>query len=200
MKPTRVLIFFLALMAGMIGAAFLFQEAFTAFLKHPALYSHARFLHIAASALFFSHAVIGIMWEQHSLADGSKEIVLHTYRTVAFLDARFSSPLIIISVLGGLSLSLSIGGLWETGWLSVSFLLFLVSGVLWIVFDIPTQYKIMQLSSGLTPEDRSLPDELVRLLKRRRWISLAGVVPLMIIFILMVYKPDIQAVADWFGS
>ena len=197
MKTKYVLVGFLAIMAGMIGFAIVFQEAFIALLKHPAMYSHARFLHIAAVTLFFANAVVGILWEQRSLASGSKEVILHTYNTVAFLDSRFSSPLIILSVLGGLSLSFNIGDLWQIGWLSVSFLLFLLSGIFWIVSDIPTQYKIKQLISSLKPGDQTLPDELIRLLKLRLWISMAGVVPLVIVFILMVYKPEITAVADW---
>jgi len=197
-KTKYVLIGFLTIMAGMIAFAIVFREAFIAFLKHPAIFRHARFLHIAAVTLFFANAVVGILWERQSLASGSKEVILHTYNTVAFLDSRFSSPLIILSVLGGLSLSVHIGELWQIGWLSVSFLLFLFSGFLWIVSDIPTQYRIKQLISDLKPGDPTLPDELIRLLKLRWWISLAGVVPLIIVFILMVYKPEIMAVADWF--
>lgn len=197
MKTKYVLIGFLAIMAGMIVVAIVFQEAFMALLGHPAIYSHARFLHIAAVTLFFSNAVVGILWEQRSLASGSKEVILHTYSTVAFLDSRFSSPLIILSLLGGLSLSFNIGELWQIGWLSVSFILFIFSGVFWIISDIPTQYKIKQLISSLKPGDQTLPDELMRLLKLRLWISMAGVIPLVIVFILMVYKPEITAVANW---
>jgi len=197
MKTNYVLIGFLAIMAGMIGFAIFFQEAFIDLMKHPALYSHARFLHIAAATLFLANAVVGILWEKRSLASGSKEIILHTYNTVAFLDSRFSSPLIILSLLGGLSLTFSSGELWQIGWLSVGFLLFLLSGIFWIVSDIPTQYRIKQLISGLKPEDQTLPDELTRLLKLRLWISMAGVIPLIIVFILMVYKPEITPVADW---
>jgi uncharacterized membrane protein len=88
--------------------------------------------------------------------------------------------------------------LWQIGWLSVSFLLFLLSGMIWIVSDIPTQYKVKQLLSRLSEEDRHLPAELISLLKLRWWISMAGVLPLVVVFALMVYKPDITAVADWF--
>ncbi|MDW7730058.1 MAG: DUF2269 family protein [Bacillota bacterium] len=197
MKSKYALVGFLAIMAGMIGFAVLFQETFITLLKHPVIYSHARFLHIIAVTLFFANAVVGILWEQRSLASGSKEVILHTYNTVAFLDSRFSSPLIILSVLGGLSLSFNTGELWHIGWLSISFLLFILSGIFWTASDIPTQYKIKQLMSSLKPEDQTLPDELIRLLKMRLWISMAGVVPLAIIFLLMVYKPEIKAVADW---
>lgn len=197
MKTKYVLVGFLAIMAGMIGFAVFFQEAFIALMKHPAMYSHARFIHIAAVTLFFANAAVGILWEWRSLASGSKEVILHTYNTVAFLDSRFSAPLIILSLLGGLSLSFNIGGLWEIGWLSVSFLLFLLSGFFWIVGDIPTQYKIKELISSLKPEEQTFPDELTRLFKLRWWIGMAGVVPLVIVFILMVYKPEVTAVADW---
>jgi len=195
-KPTLIL--FILIMAGMIGFAVFFQDAFTALLKHPVLLSHARFLHIVAASLFFANAIVGILWERRSLASGSKEIFLHTYNTVTFLDSLFSSPLIILLLIGGLSLSFNTGELWQIGWLSVSFLLFLLSGIIWIASDIPTQYKVKRLISQLKPEDQSIPEELIRLLKLRWWISIAGVLPLVVVFILMVYKPDITAVANWF--
>lgn len=197
-KTKTILAVFLVVMAGMTGFAIFFQETFIALLKNPDLLRHARFLHIAAISLFFANAVIGIIWERRSLDSGSKEIILHTYNTVTFLDSLFSSPLIILSLLGGLSLSFGLGELWQIGWLSVSFLLFLLSGMIWIASDIPTQYKVKQLLSQLSQEDQQLPAELIKLLKLRWWISLAGVFPLLIVFILMVYKPDITAVADWF--
>jgi len=198
MKSRNILFGFLAAMAAMIGTAVFFQEAFIALLQHPALYSHARFIHIVSAALFFANALTGIIWEKQSLASGRKDVILHTYNTVTFLDARFSSPLIILSLLGGLSLSFGMGELWGIGWLSVSFLLFLLSGIFWVVSDIPTQYKIKRIISSLKPEDHALPDELIRLLKLRWRISLAGMLPLIVIFVLMVYQPEIKAAADWF--
>jgi hypothetical protein len=50
----------------------------------------------------------------------------------------------------------------------------------------------------LEPGTEELPAELVRLLKLRWWISLGGVVPLVVVFVLMVYQPDIPAPASWF--
>lgn len=197
-KPQIILVAFLIAMVGMIGFALINREAFIALLSHPAISKHARFLHIAAASLFFGNAVVGMLWEKQSLSSGSKEVILHTYRSVARLDSSFSSPLIILTLVGGLSLSFRIGDLWQIGWLSVSFLLFLFSGFLWIISDIPTQYKVKRLISELKTEDHSLPDELIRLLKLRWWISLGGIVPLIIVFLLMVYQPDIKAVADWF--
>jgi uncharacterized membrane protein len=198
MKTKHVLFSFLAIMAGMIAFAVFFRAEFIAFLNRPSLYGHALFIHIAATTLFFANAVVGMLWERRSLVSGHKDVILHTYATVAWLDARFSSPLIILSVIAGLALSFAMGDLWQIGWLSVGFVLFLLSGLFWVASDIPTQYKVKKLVAQLDPADRALPEELTRLLKLRWWISLAGVAPLVIVFALMVYKPDIPAVASLF--
>jgi uncharacterized membrane protein len=195
MKTKYILICCLALMAGMIAFALFFPAELAALLKQPAFYGHALFVHIAAVTLFFSNAVLGMIWERRSLASGSKEAILHTYRTVAWLDARLSSPLIILSVISGLMLGSIILDMWRIGWLSVGFVLFLFSGLVWVVSDIPTQYRVKRLLASLDPSDQALPAELTRLLKLRWWIGLAGVVPLAVVFALMVYKP---AVAAWF--
>jgi uncharacterized membrane protein len=148
-----------------------------------------------ASTLFFANAALGMLWELRSLKSGSKDLILHTYGTVAWLDARFSSPLIILSVVSGLSLGFMMGDLWSIGWLSVGFLLFLLSGVLWVLSDIPTQYKVKRLMAALDPADSALPEELIRLLKLRWLIGLMGVAPLVVVFALMIYRPDIPAVS-----
>jgi len=196
MKNKYVLTGLLVVMAGMIAFALFFKDDFIALLDQPALYDHARFVHIVATTLFFANAVVGMIWERRSLVSGRKDMILHTYSTVAWLDARFSSPLIIISVVAGLSLSFSMGDLWQIGWLSVGFVLFLLSGLFWVASDIPTQYKVNTLMAQLDPADPALPEDLTRILRLRWWISLAGVAPLVIVFALMVYKPAIPAVAS----
>ena len=198
MKTKLVLFCFLGIMAGMIAFAIFFPAQLIALLNRPALYGHALFVHIAATTLFFANAVVGMLWERRSLASGRKDVILHTYATVAWVDARFSSPLIILSVIAGLTLSFAMGNLWQIGWLSTAFVLFLLSGLIWVASDIPTQYKVKKLMAQLDPADRALPEELTRLLKLRWWISLAGVAPLVVVFALMVYKPDIPAVASLF--
>ena len=198
MKTKYVLIGFLALMAGLVAFAVFFKAEFVALLNQPALRGHALFVHIAAATLFFANAVVGMIWERRSLAAGSKEAILHTYNTVAWIDARFSSPLIILSLLSGLMLAFIMGDLWRIGWLSAGFILFMLSGLFWIVSDIPTQYKVKRLMAGLDASDKALPEELIRLLKLRWWISLGGVAPLVAVFVLMVYKPDMQAMGALF--
>ena len=198
-KSKKVLAVFLAIMVGMIVLAVVFPDQLKELLNRPSMYRHVLFAHIVAVTLFFANGVIGILWESRSLASGRADAILHTYNTVTWLDARFSSPLIVISLIAGIMLSIMMGNLWQIGWLSLSFLLFVFSGVVWVASDIPTQYKIKKLLADLDPGAETLPEELIRLLKMRIWISSAGVVPLIAVFVLMVYKPEILPVAQWFG-
>jgi len=186
-------------MAGLIFLAIVFPDQLKEFLDRPSLYQHVLFAHILAVTLFFANAVIGILWESRSLASGRPEAVLHTYNTVTWLDANFSSPMIVVSLITGIMLSIMLGNMWQIGWLSLAFLLFVFSGLVWVVSDIPTQYKIKKLITDVNPGAQTLPEELVRLLKMRLWISIAGVAPLITVFVLMVYKPEIMPVAGWFG-
>ena len=198
MKSKTILIILLVIMAGMILSAVLFLDELKELLNRPSAYRHVLFAHILVVTLFFANAVVGILWESRSLASGRRELIFHTYETVSWLDARFSSPMIIASVITGVMLTLMLGDLWQIGWLSTAFLLFLFSGLVWIVSDIPTQYRIKRLMKDVDPAAEHIPEELMRLLKTRLWISLAGVVPLLAVFILMVYKPEITPVALWF--
>jgi len=199
MKSKRVLVIFLSIMAAMIVLAVVFSDQLTALLDRPSLYRHALFTHIVAVTLFFANAVIGILWESRSLTEGRAGVILHTYNTVTWLDARFSSPLIVVSLISGIMLSIMMGDMWQIGWLSLAFLLFLFSGLVWVASDIPTQYKIKKLLAEVDPDQQTLPGELMRILRIRIWISMAGVAPLLAVFVLMVYKPEITPVAQWFG-
>lgn len=194
MKSKTILFIFLFIMAAMLVSGIIFYGELKELVSRSSLYPHALFVHILAVTLFFAHAVVGILWELRSLNSGRKDVILHTYDTVAWLDARFSSPLIIVSVTTGIILTLILGDIWKIGWLFLAFLLFLFSGLVWVISDIPTQYRIREHIANVDPNAQTLPDELMRLLKIRLRISLIGVVPLIAVFILMVYKPEITLI------
>jgi len=197
-KAKFILIILWVIVVGVLLLAVLFKDFFTSLLPGLNLYRLTLLFHNISVSLFFANAVIGMMWESRSLASGSKEVLLHTYKTVTHLDSVFSTPLIVLTLISGLAMTYSRGSLWEVGWLSVSFLLFILSGVIWIASDIPTQYKVKRLLAELQNSKGGIPEELTRLLKLRWWIGILGVLPLVIVFFLMVYKPDVTAVAYWF--
>lgn len=194
-KSKTILFIFLAVMAVMIVIGIVFYTELKQLMNRPRLYPHVLFAHIVAVTLFFANAVVGMLWESRSLASGKKDVILHTYNTVAWIDARFSSPLIVASVMTGVTLTLMLGDIWKIGWLFWAFVMFMFSGVTWVLSDIPTQYKIKDLMENLDPADTELPAELVRLLRLRHKISLLGVLPLLVVFIFMVYKPGLPGLS-----
>ncbi|MEM5948543.1 DUF2269 family protein [Spirochaetia bacterium 38H-sp] len=196
---TRIVLFVaLGFMGLMIFAAILFPDFLENIMLTPAYYNHILFLHVLTVMLFFVNAVVGIFWEARSLSSKNKEVIVHTYKTVTWLDAHFSSPMIILAVSSGILLGYGNGGIWSSGWLSLSFLLFIFSGLVWIVSDIPSQYKIRDGLERLSSSIADIPPDFMNLLKRRLFISLSGVLPLFIVFVLMIYKPDFPSVMDWF--
>jgi uncharacterized membrane protein len=198
-KTAYVLAVSIFAMATLIGYSLLFPERITAFIEKPDFYLHAKFVHIVAVTLFFANTVIGTIWETRSLLSKDPAAIRYTYETVLFLDAVFTAPLILVSVCSGIMLGTILGGVWSIGWLSIAFSLFLLSGVLWCVADIPSQYKMKKLFKVLDPKSTELPKPVSRLLWFRMGINLVSIVPLLFIFFLMVFKPDVPTVASILG-
>ncbi len=195
-----ILLFQLALMAVLIGYALLCPQQFLAFIERPDLYIHAKFIHILSVTLFFANAVIGTIWETRSLLTKNPEIIRYTYKTVIWLDAVFTAPLILLAVLSGIMLGTVLGGVWTMGWLSVAFSLFLFSGAIWVMCDIPSQYKANRLFETVKPGATDLPAALTRLLWWRMGLNLSTILPLLFIFFLMVHKPEMRKVSSWFNT
>jgi uncharacterized membrane protein len=187
----------LAAMATLIACAVLFPQRVTSMLAQPALYLHAKLVHVLCVTLFFGNVVIGTLWETRSLLSHRAEVIRHTYQTVAWLDAFFTAPLILLSVVSGLVLAAGLGGLFAIGWLTLAFALFIGSGVVWIAVDIPTQYQVKRLFAGVPPGADALPPELMRVLRFRLGLNCMAVVPLLVVFALMVHKPRLPALTAW---
>lgn len=200
MKSKVFLRFNVGLMGLLLALGLLFPKAFTSFVERPELYLHVKFLHILSVTLFFANTVIGTLWEIRSLQSKKPEIIHHTYKTVLWLDSVFTAPLILVAVLSGITLGTILGGIWSMGWLSLAFCLFLLSGLVWLSADLPNQHKINRLFRELPEGATALPRDLERLLWRRMAINFMGFAPLLIIFFLMIHKPDLPRAAQWFGS
>ena len=196
----RILIFNVSIMGVLILAALVAPGPFTALLTRPEFYLHAKFIHIVSVTLFFANTVIGTLWEVRSLYSGRAVIIEHTYQTVRWLDAVFTAPLIICGVVSGIMLGTILGGIWSMGWLSLAFLLFLLSGLVWLVADLPSQHQVKRLFELMPPGSERLTPELTRLLWRRMGINFLGFAPLLVIFFLMVHKPELPALSTWLKS
>ena len=180
----------IAVMTVIVVTAIVVPRRFVGWLVVPNGYLHVKLAHILSVTLFFANVVIGTLWESRSLRSGRPEIVRHTYETVAWMDAFFTAPLIIVAVLSGLSLGTMLGGVFAMGWLVVSLAIFVLSGMVWLALDIPSQYRVKRLFAAQGPDATAIDAELLRVLRFRRTLNIATIVPLFVVFALMVHKPE----------
>ena len=198
MKSRPALAVSLGLMALLIACAIIAPHAFMRVLLRPELYLHAKFVHVLAVTMFFANVVIGTLWETRALVSQRAEVIRYTYETVAWLDAVFTAPLILLSVLSGLMLAAVRGGLLSMGWLILAFGLFLLSGLVWVSLDIPSQYRVKRMFAAVPAGSATLPPELMGALRFRLRLNLLAILPLLVVFGLMVHKPELPAVQRLF--
>jgi uncharacterized membrane protein len=196
-RSKRLLLFYLAVMGLLLLAGLLWPDHFTAALARPQFYLHAKFVHVLFVTLLFGNAVIGTMWEIRSVMSGRTDIVRYTYATVSWLDAVFTAPLIIVSVVSGIMLATILGGVFRIGWVTVGFSLFLLTGLVWVLADIPNQYRLNRLLDASNGGAGGFSPELKVLLRRRMAVNAFGILPLLIVFYLMVHKPQMPKLTAW---
>lgn len=187
----------LGLMAGLISYGLLFPVSFKSFFSHPELHLYAKFFHILSVTLVFANAVIGSLWEARGLFSNRAEVVRYTYETVTWMDSVFTAPLVLVAVFTGILMATNLGGVWTIGWLSVAFVVFLGAGLFWVVLDIPTQYRVNRLFALLKENSQTLPIQIKKLLWFRLGVNLLSLLPLLLIFFLMIFKPEIEPIQKW---
>ncbi|MBI1861648.1 MAG: DUF2269 family protein [Deltaproteobacteria bacterium] len=199
MKTKPLLVFTISLMLALIGWVQFFPGPFFRVVDRLESYPDLKFLHIFTVTLFYANAVIGTLWEARGLLSRDLPIIRHTYRTVTFLDATFTAPLILVAAFSGILLARLYGGIWTIGWVSTALTLFLGSGIFWRVADIPTQYRVRRAFERVPVDVTEVPSELQRLLWLRLAINIASLLPLTVVFYLMVHKPEMRTVGRVLG-
>ncbi len=200
MKTRRALLASLVVMGLLIAIAVVAPHRVEDFLRRPQLYLHAKFVHVLSVSLFLGNVVIGTLWETRSLLSKRAEIIRYTYETVAWLDAVFTAPLILLVVVSGLMLGTIAGGVFTLAWLVIAFATFALSGLVWLAFDIPTQYRVKRLFREAPAEAAELPTPLLSVLRFRIFLNAGAVVSLLVVLFLMVHKPELPAVQRWLAG
>ena len=125
-KTSKILKLSLVLMGGMIVVGLVFPRQFKDFFTKPEMHLYAKFFHIISVTLVFANAVIGTLWETRGLLSKRAEVIRYTYQTVTWMDSVFTAPLILIAVFSGILMATNLGGVWNVGWLSCAFVVFLL--------------------------------------------------------------------------
>ncbi len=147
------------------------------------------FFHILGVVLLLGNVLISIFWKFKSDSTKDLKIIAYTHREIRKSDRIFSHIGIILILITGL-------GLWhidrikimQSMWLLWGLLLFIISMIVWGSIIVPTEKRLISVSDKSLNEGNTDPS-LIRL--SQKWYSTTAifVVIILIVLILMVYKP-----------
>lgn len=143
-------------------------------------------LHIAGACLFIGNIIVSAFWKVLADRTRSFPVVSFATRLVNITDAVFTGLGVTLLLVTGHLLAGDYGGVVSQSWILWSYVLFGVSGALWILVLVPLQLKQARILRA--SQTATIPDEYHRL--ARLWSfagTIATVMPLPAIY-LMVSK------------
>ena len=153
-------------------------------------YLFLKYIHILSSTLLFG---TGLGTAFHGLlAYRTKDprVIAAVGRSVVLADWLFTAPAVIVQPITGVALALMAGIPLASGWLALSILLYIFVGACWLPV-VWLQIQMRKLAQQSLEADKPLPPSYFRYL--RFWFALGwpafGAV--LVIFYLMVFKPEL---------
>lgn len=161
--------------------------------REESMYLHDLYksLHILGAILFLGNIIITGIWMY--LAERSKIVPVIQFATKAvnWMDVFFTAPGAALVLLTGLLQAPHHGGLYTQSWILAGLILFSLSGVIWLLFLIPDQHRLIRLSNEDITKDGKLPKKFFKILHRWYfWGIIATILPL-ISLVIMVLKPKL---------
>jgi uncharacterized membrane protein len=151
-------------------------------------YEWHKLLHIFGAVIFLGNIIVTGVWMV--LAEQNKErMTLHfASKVVNWADVLFTAPGVLLVLANGLIMATRWGGI-GTSWIAVALGSFILSGIVWVLFLLKYQNRLIQLSSNPVVSGEQLPEMFFQVLHRWYfWGIVATILPL-ISLILMVVKP-----------
>lgn len=149
------------------------------------MYLTLKSLHIVGACLFVGNIIVSAFWKALADRTHSLAVVRFATRLVNVTDAVFTGVGVTLLLVTGHLLAEHYGGVLAQPWIVWSYVLFAISGVLWLVILVPLQLKQARI---LRAAQDAIPREYARL--ARLWSltgTIATIVPLPAIY-LMVAK------------
>lgn len=148
-------------------------------------------LHVLGAILFVGNIVTAALWKTMADRSGNPAVIHQAARNVMLADWAFTVPGLVLLVVSG-SLMAERGGYALDGlnWLTLSLILFGLSGAIWLAALIPLQRRMIRLSEEALRT--GVPSESYRKASRNWAIfgTAATLLPIVILY-LMVSKSGI---------
>lgn len=128
-------------------------------------------LHILGASLFLGNIIVSAFWKVLADRTGDYSVIRFATRLVNITDAVFTSLGATLLLVTGHLLATNYGGIISNDWILWSYVLFGMSGAIWLAVLVPIQFKQAQILSMSRPGE--IPEKYDHL--ARLW-SFAGVI------------------------
>jgi uncharacterized membrane protein len=151
------------------------------------MYDVAKYLHITGIVLLMGNITVTAIWKFFADRDGRPEVLGFAQKLVTYTDWSMTLWGVALTMGSGYFMAFSAGYTLNEGWLLWSQILFLLSGLIWLLVLVPIQVTQARLAKAFAPDDAG---EQYRALSRR-WLvwGLVATAPLVAATWLMVAKP-----------
>ncbi|MER8432045.1 DUF2269 family protein [Mesorhizobium caraganae] len=146
-----------------------------------------RWLHIIGATVLFGTGAGIAFFMLMAQRTGRAELVAHVADTVVIADTIFTATAVIVQPITGVLLAHAVGWPLSEGWIVLSLLLYVVTGLFWLPV-VWIQIRIRNLARQAVIENAPLPPEQKRLF--RIWFA-CGFPAFAAVLWLMVTRPEI---------
>lgn len=142
-------------------------------------------LHIFGASLFIGNIIVSAFWKVMADRTNSIATIQYAIKLLNQTDSFFTGLGATLLVVSGHMLAENFGGVLSQQWIIQSYILFGISGLLWIAVLVPIQIKQSKLIRNLQNTD-SIPEQYLKLAKLWSIIgTIATIVPLPAIYIMV---------------
>ena len=142
-------------------------------------------IHIISAILFIGNIITAAFWKLKAEFSGDETHINKTAKNIMIADYVFTLPSIITLLISGFILAKKSNyPLDEINWLTISLTLFAITGLIWVIFLLPLQRKMIKYS-----EEKFSKSDYKK--ASRTWDiigTISTIIPIIILY-LMVAKP-----------
>ncbi len=148
-------------------------------------------IHIVSAVVFIGNIITAAYWKVRADRSGNLDIIAMTTQGLLRADYMFTLPGIVGLLVTGIALvGITDWARFQEPWLSLSFILLIVTGIIWAAILLPLQRRMARLAQLGAASGTPDPDYRRA---SKRWAMFSGIatlLPLVTLF-LMVLKPGI---------
>lgn len=146
-------------------------------------------LHIISSTILFGTGIGSAFYKFMADRSGDIQHIARTNKLVVLADWLFTTPTIILQPLTGLAMVYMAGHSLTSNWLLISIILYIVAGICWLPVVV-LQIRMRDMAIIAAGQNQPLPQDYAKYARIWFWLGIPAFIALVVVFFLMVYKPQ----------